>query len=68
MKLPLVDQEGINPTRKTTAAAIAGATLTICLWAFEEFYGVTVDTGTQGAFHTLIAFAVAWMVRDRMNV
>lgn len=64
----LIQQASPNPTRKVGAAAAAGAALTIALWVAETFFEVRMDAGTQGAFHTLVAFTVSWFVKDRMNV
>jgi hypothetical protein len=67
MKMPIIDQADMRPTRKVTAMTVAGALLTVGLWVAKDFYAIDVPGEVQGTLHTALAAMVGYFVRDRMN-
>lgn len=61
----LVNQNSATPTRKVTAAMIAGAVATILAWGLQEFTGVDVPPGVESAFAVLLTAGAAYWIKER---
>lgn len=61
----LVSQESYAPTRKVTAAVVAGAAGTVIAWLLQQFAGVDVPPGVESAFGVLLAGAAAYLAKER---
>jgi len=66
MKMPLIEQNTVRPTRKVLAMTVAGAVLTVAFWVAKDFYGIPVPGEVQGTLHTALAALVGYFVRDRL--
>jgi hypothetical protein len=60
----LVSQASVAPTRKVTAAVVAGSAATILAWIAQQF-GLEVPPGVEAAFAVLLAGAAGYLARDR---
>lgn len=60
----LVSQDTVAPSRKVTAALMAGAAATIIAWAAQQF-GLDVPPGIEAAFATLLAGAAGYLRKER---
>ncbi len=49
------------PTRKVTATLIAGAIVTILVWALKQYTGTTLTSEVAAALTMLIGFGVGYM-------
>lgn len=59
------NQPSAEPTPKTTAAGIGGAVTSILLWGLTYFGKIDVPAEIGAALATIIAFASAYMTRDK---
>jgi hypothetical protein len=63
----LVDQPSAVPTRKVAYATTAGAIGALMAWAIQQFGGITLPPGIEGALVVLIAGGIGYATRDRPN-
>lgn len=53
-----------TPSRKVTAAGLAGALTTVGAWAIGAFTGVTVPAEVAVAATTILTVGTAYIVKD----
>lgn len=58
------NQPTATPTRKVTAAGLAGAVTTVAVWAIGAFTGVTVPADVAVAATTILTVGTAYVVKD----
>lgn len=58
------DQPSATPTRKVTAAGLAGAVTTVAVWALGAFTGVVVPAEVAVAATTILTVGTAYIVKD----
>jgi len=61
----LINQPSAMPTRKVTAAALAGALATVIVGSFQAFAAVQFPPGFESALAVLVMAATGWWVKDR---
>ena len=63
--MPYRNQETAVPTAKVTVGALGGSLAAILAWMLAELWQIDMPPGTEGAFATLLAFALAYIVPER---
>lgn len=61
-----VDQHGMTPTAKVTAASAAGATAVLIVY-LAGLFGVELGPEAGAALATLLAFAAGYFKRERKD-
>jgi hypothetical protein len=63
---PLVNQPSAMPTRKIAFTALAGAIVTVAIFAVQTFVPeFQPPEAVVAAMTTILAVAVGWLVRER---
>lgn len=68
--MTLVNQPTRNPTRKLNAAALGGALASVGMGVIAIFYPEAyerVPPGFEGGVATIFAFALGYMVKERLQ-
>lgn len=60
-----MNQPSSMPTTKVTVGALGGSLAAIFAWIMAEIWGLDMPPGTEGAFATLLAFLLAYVVPER---
>jgi putative flippase GtrA len=60
----MAQEKALNPTRKVSVGALAGAISAITVWALDEFVGVKLPAEIAVACTVVITFIVQWIVPD----
>ncbi|WP_420433005.1 hypothetical protein [Hyphobacterium sp.] len=60
-----VNQSTAAPSRKVTAAMIAGAIATVLAWGISAIAGVDVPPGVESAFAVILTAGAAYWIRER---
>lgn len=63
--MPHRNQPTAAPTTKVTVGALGGSLAAIMAWLLAEIWMVNMPPGTEGAFATLLAFLLAYIVPER---
>lgn len=54
-----------QPTSKVSAAMLAGAITTICVWLLSELTNINIPAGVESAITVIIMAAAGWIKEER---